>query len=192
MTELLANPLELIAVLTGIAYVVLAARAHISCWLFAFISSSISMWLVWDANLYMQALLYVYYVLMAVYGWYQWRKGSQQETGIKIVSWHWKHHTAAIVAITILSLFSGTWLAMYTESIHPYMDSLVTWGAVITTWMVANKVLQNWLYWIVIDTVSIYLYYQNGLTLYIVMFATYTVIAAFGYYHWRQTYRATA
>lgn len=188
MTELFTNTLELIAVVTGIAYVALAARAHISCWLFAFISSCISFWLVWEANIYMQSVLYIYYIAMAIYGWQQWRNQSQVADGIAIVSWRWQQHVLALFVITILALLSGTWLGMYTESAHPYIDSLVTWGAVITTWMVAKKILQNWLYWIVIDTVSIFLYYQNGLTFYTVMFATYTVIAAFGYYHWRQSY----
>ena len=71
----------------------------------------------------------------------------------------------------------------------PYIDSFTTWGSILTTWMVAKKLLENWLYWLVIDSVSIYLYLERGLFLTAALFAVYLVIVVFGYRRWHRHYR---
>ena len=73
-------------------------------------------------------------------------------------AWGLHHHLAAIGLVLILSLISGYFLSQNTDARMPYIDSLTTWGSVITTYMVARKIVENWIYWIVIDFVSIYLY----------------------------------
>ena len=73
---------------------------------------------------------------------------------------------------------------------HPILDSFTTWGSIVTTWMVARKILENWLYWLVIDSASIYLYLDRELYLTAALFAVYLVIVIFGYFQWLQHYRA--
>ncbi len=82
-------------------------------------------------------------------------------------------------------------LHRYSEAALPFLDSFTTWGSVLTTWMVARKILENWLYWLVIDSVSIYLYLDRGLHLTALLFAAYLIIALFGYRKWLLHYRAT-
>lgn len=182
------SQLEVVSVVFGLAYVILAARENSACWPAAFIGTGTAIFLFWDASLLMESGLNVYYLLMAVYGWWQWQHGSDSSSTLAISSWSIKHHSAALLVIAFLTLASGAWLSSNTQAALPYVDSFTTWSAVITTWMVANKILQNWLYWIVIDAVSVWLYLERGLQLYAALFVIYTIIALLGYLYWRRRY----
>jgi len=78
------STLEIIAVILAIAYLLLAAREHIACWYCAFVSSALFSVIFWDVSLLMESLLNVFYVVMAVVGWYEWRRGGQAHTGVQI------------------------------------------------------------------------------------------------------------
>lgn len=182
---------EIISVVFLLAYVILAARENSWCWPAAFIGTATSVWLFWDAQLVMESLLNVYYLSMAVFGWWQWQYGgtrnAENKTSIlSISSWPLKNHLITAGFIIVLTLGSGYFLENLTGAKLPYIDSFTTWSAVITTWMITRKILENWLYWVVIDLVSIYLYFDRGLYLYGLLFIIYTVVAVFGYFNWRQ------
>ena len=180
--------LETIAVLLSVAYLLLAMRENSLCWYCAFISTGIYIWIFGDVSLYMESALNAYYMAMAVYGWYQWRHGGNSSKGIKLSGWQLKNHLAAIGLVLVLSVISGYLLAQNTDARMPYIDSFTTWGSVITTFMVARKVLENWLYWIVIDAVSIFLYIDRGLYQTVGLYCIYLVLAVFGYLAWRRAY----
>ena len=180
---------EIVAVVFGLIYIILAAKENIWCWPAGFIGTGTSIYLFWDGSLYMESALNVYYLLMAIFGWWQWQYGSTTKTALKIRSLVLKEHLIILVLITALSLISGYFLSTKTDAALPYLDSFTTWSAVITTWMVARKILENWLYWIAINCASIYLYLERGFALYAVLFALYVVIAFFGYRQWRYTVR---
>ena len=181
---------EVAAVLLGLAYLILAIFERISCWYAAFFSTAIYTFLFWDVNLLMDSALQVYYMAMAVYGWWQWQQpGDSNKTNLAINQWRWKTHCAVIGLIVGLSLASGYLLDKNTQAEWVYLDSFTTWGAVITTYMVTKKVLENWLYWLVIDAIAAYLYFDRGLYLTSLLFYLYLVIAIFGYLQWRKLYR---
>jgi nicotinamide mononucleotide transporter len=181
--------IEVVAVVFGLLYIILAAKENIYCWPAGFIGTGTSIYLFWDGSLYMESALNVYYLLMAVVGWWQWRHGSKQKSALAIRSLLVKQHISIVALIAILSLSSGYLLSISTDAALPYLDSFTTWAAVITTWMVARKILENWLYWMVINIASIYLYIDRGFLLYAVLFSLYVIIAVFGYRQWRYNYR---
>lgn len=181
---------EAVAVLLGIAYLLLAMLEKISCWYAAFLSTLIFLFLFWDVNLLMESALQVYYLAMAVYGWWQWRHGQRDDGSLAISRWGARQHLIAVSGVLVLSGVSGYALSQYTEASWPYLDSFTTWGAVLTTWMVARKILENWLYWIVIDSLSIFLYLDRELYLTAGLFAAYVVIVIFGFVTWTRHYRA--
>ena len=84
-------------------------------------------------------------------------------------------------------MISGNLLATSTDAAWPFLDSFTTWASVFATFMVARKVLENWIYWIVIDALSILLYADRSLYVYAALFAAYVVIAVFGYLSWRRS-----
>ncbi|GHA18265.1 nicotinamide mononucleotide transporter [Arenicella chitinivorans] len=181
--------LEWVSVAFGVAYIILATKENIWCWPAALIGTATAIILFWDVSLLMESGLNVYYLVMALYGWYQWRYGSTDHDQLAIQRWQPLHHAIAITVILALSVASGVGLERFTQADYPFVDSFTTWAAVFTTWMVARKVLENWLYWIVIDAVSVWLFWQKGLYLYALLFVAYTVIAVFGYREWRTRYQ---
>ncbi|MFT7411571.1 MAG: nicotinamide mononucleotide transporter [Oleispira sp.] len=188
---------EVVAVILGVAYLVLAMRQNILCWYAALGSTAIFSWLFWDVSLVMESGLNVYYLIMAVYGWWVWRGNAEQNQvnssemikAVKIKSWSLSRHALIIVGIVLISLATGYGLEKNTSAALPYLDSFTTWGAVITTYMVAQKVLENWLYWLVIDTVAIYLYIDRELYLTALLMAIYVVLAVLGWFMWLKEYR---
>jgi len=178
---------ELCAVLLAIVYLVLAVREDRRCWYAAFASTSIFLVIFWDVTLYMESGLQVYYLFMAVYGWYQWRSGgSSGNITLSISRWSLSTHLFSIAAVIILSGISGYLLSVNTDASLPYLDSFTTWASVLTTYMVTKKIYENWAYWLVIDTVSIYLYLDRALYFTALLFVIYIVIIGFGWYSWSQ------
>ena len=89
----------------------------------------------------------------------------------------------------LLSLITGYGLEKNTSAALPYLDSFTTWGAVVTTYMVAQKVLENWAYWLVIDTIAIYLYVDRELYLLALQMVIYIVMITMGWLMWTREYR---
>ena len=89
--------------------------------------------------------------------------------------------------ILLFSLGSGYLLDNFSDAALPYLDSFTTWGAIVTTWMVARKIIQNWHYWFIIDSVSVYLYINRGLVLTALLFVLYLVLIVIGYRQWRKS-----
>jgi len=178
---------EVAAVVLALAYLVLAIRQNIACWLAALLSTTIYLVLMFQAQLYMESTLQLFYIAMAVYGWHSWRHGGGPATPLKVTSWPWARHAIPLALIAAASLVTGYLLATHTNAALPYLDSFTTWGAIVSTWTVARKVIQNWHYWFIIDSVSIYLYLNRGLYLTALLFAFYLVLIIIGYRSWKQS-----
>lgn len=181
--------LEIVAVVLAIAYLLLAAREHIACWYCAFVSSALFTVIFWDVSLLMESLLNVFYVVMAVVGWYEWRYGGKTHEGLRIRTLSPWHHGLIILILLVVAAGNGWIMANYTAAAWPYLDAFTTWASVLTTFLVVWKVLENWLYWLVIDSVSIFLYIDRELYLTALLFAVYVVIVVFGLYYWLQRYK---
>lgn len=196
--ELLTNTLagftamsgwEYIAVFLGIAYLLLAIKQNQWCWFAAFFSTLIYTILYFNGALLMESLLNVYYMAMAIYGWWAWQYGSPQHNTLAISSWSWQRHITIIALTTCIALAIGYLMDTRTHADYAYLDSLTSCFAVMTTYLVAKKVLENWLYWVVIDAASLYLYFVKGYYPTFVLFVFYTFMAMWGYYTWRKQYQ---
>ncbi|MDA9834489.1 nicotinamide riboside transporter PnuC [Gammaproteobacteria bacterium] len=180
------NWLEITAVIFAILYLILAVKQNILCWIAGIISSVLYFFIMQKAGLYMEAYLQVFYVVMGIYGWSQWSASNASNPSFIVNTWSKYQHMIAISIILALSLLSGSLLERYTDAALPFLDALVSWGAVVATYMVAKKLLENWIYWFVIDATSIFLFIERGLWLSAVLFATYLVIIFFGYQSWNK------
>jgi nicotinamide mononucleotide transporter len=196
----LPSPLEIASVAFALAYLVLAVKQNILCWAAALISTLLSLALFFDARLYPETALQVFYAAMAVYGWYQWRHGgaareqaaagaAERADELRVSVWPWPYHALAVGGSVVAALALGTVLSR-TNAAFPYLDSFTSVGAVITTYMVARKVLENWIYWLVIDGITLYIYWQRELYLYAALFAVYLVLVVIGFVRWRRDWRA--
>ena len=179
---------ELTAVLLAVTYLLLAIRQNRLCWVAAFISTAIFTVLFWNVQLLMQSALNGYYMAMAVYGWWHWQHGSGGGGQLPITRWSLRRHALTLGVIAACAAISGYILANHSQAAWPYLDSLVTWGAVVTTFMVARKVLENWSYWMVINTLAIFLFIDRGMHLTAALHASYLVISVFGWISWHRDY----
>ncbi len=176
---------EIFAVLFAIIYLILAVREDIRCWYAALASTGIFLIIFWDVTLYMESGLQVYYLLMAVYGWYQWRGDDKTGTqALTISRWSFRTHLFSIVPVIFISSVSGYLLSVNTNASLPFLDSFPTWASVLTTYMVTKKIYENWAYWLVIDAVSIYLYLDRELYFTALLFVVYIIIIGFGWRSW--------
>jgi len=178
--------LEIFAVIFAITYLILAVRQNILCWYAAFLSTAIYTFLYWDVSLYMESILNVYYLLMAIYGWANWNNKKDQ-IDLPIMEWSINKHFISILIILFFTLVSG-FLLNNTEAARPYLDSFTTWGSVFTTYMVTQKILSNWLYWFVINGVGIFLNIDKDLYLTALLLLSYQVISILGFINWRKSY----
>ena len=181
-----ADWIEPAAVILAIAYLLLAVKQNISCWFAAFFSSLLSFFVMYSAGLYMEAGLQIFYCVMAVYGWTQWRTSLPNNKKFLVKTWNRNQHIKAISLIFLFALASGWALEKFTNAALPFIDSLTTWGAIVTTYMVAKRLLENWIYWFVIDTISVFLFYSRGLFLTSILFFVYLIIIYFGYKSWTE------
>jgi nicotinamide mononucleotide transporter len=186
------SPLEAVAVVLAIAYLILAIRQNIWCWLCAALSTAMYMYLFVEAKLYMESLLNLFYLAMAVYGWQVWRKGGGERDELPVSTWPFRVHVSAIASIFLLAAGTGFLLERYSDAVYPYLDSLTTFAAIWTTFLVAHKVLENWWYWLVIDAVSAAIYWSRDLELTALLFVLYLVLIPIGLVRWTRSWRAQA
>jgi nicotinamide mononucleotide transporter len=179
---------EGLAVLFGVAYILLAAKESLWTWLFAFLSTIIYTILFWEGALVSSSLLNFYYMIMAVYGFILWRNGGDDSEALEVTRWSLKTNILLIFGGIVSSIVLGYISDTYTEANYAYLDTFVMVFSIIATWMLAKKVLENWLYWIVIDSTAIVLYWKSGYLATIVLFTLYVVLAIYAYYTWSKSY----
>jgi nicotinamide mononucleotide transporter len=179
---------EIAATLLGIAYVLLAAKESQWAWPFAFVSTLIYTVIFWEGALVASSMLNFYYMIMAVYGFILWKKDDEGHT-LAITRWSPKHHLIFMGAGIAGTVLLGTLTQTYAGAKFAYHDAFVMIFSGIATWMMAKKVLENWLYWMVVDSAATVLYYKSGYLATIVLFVLYVILAFYGYAAWRKAYR---
>ena len=179
------SALEVCAVGLALIYVLLAIQQLRACWIAAIASAALYILIFWQVQLYLEAALQIFYIAMSVYGWAAWRPNEAQPVAA-IRTWPLSYHGAACFAVLMASMALGSVMDSLTDAASPYVDAATTVSALLATWMVAQRLLENWLYWIAIDLASVGLYLSRDLTLTAGLFAAYVVLAGLGYRTWRR------
>jgi nicotinamide mononucleotide transporter len=182
---------EISAALLAVVYLLLAIGQRQSCWLAAFVSSCLYVWVLFGARLYMESVLNAFYAAMAVYGYLQWMHGGSGAGRLGVSSWPWRRHALGLAAVVGLSIVSSFFLRRWTPAAWPFVDSLVTWSSVFATYLVARKVYQNWHWWLIIDSVSLCLCISRRLYLTMLLFALYLLMIIAGMREWRRGFEPT-
>lgn len=182
------SPAEAVSVALGLAYAVLAVRKSRWCWVAGGVSSAIMIYLSLVARLPMQAALQVYYVVISVYGWWHWTREEESQGMLAVTTWPIRWHLAACAGVVLMSALTARWLS-HTQAAWPFLDSLTTWGSLYATWLQARVKLENWLYWICIDSVLGFLFGTQGLYFVALLSVVYLGFSAVGFIRWLKTYR---
>jgi nicotinamide mononucleotide transporter len=177
------SPVEAVAAVLGIAYVLLVIGQYRICWVVAFLSTVLYLAVFYRAALYMQAALQVFYLAAALYGWREWGRQARG-TALAVTHASWRLQALGLLAVCAASALTASWLARETHATHPLLDSLTTWASVFTTWLVARKKLENWLWWLVIDALIAVLCWQQQLYASMILYASYVVLVIIGWRSW--------
>ena len=185
---LTANWFEIVAAALAITYLILAMQQNILCWAAWIISSIMYLFVMFSAGLYMESGLQIFYIVMGIYGWIQWNNRSSNNN-LTVSTWPIINHIYILLILIFLVTFSGLILSNFTEAVSPYIDAFTTWGAIIATYMVAKKILENWYYWFVVDFVSVFLFLSRELYTTALLFSIYIILVIFGFIAWRKSMR---
>lgn len=181
---------EIIAVVTGLIYILLSIRQNILLWPLGLLSSLFLIFVNYHAKLYANTGLQAFYVIMSIYGWYYWAIGSKvkkdnnNEFSVRNMSFK-TIGRLIIVALPLEIIFYI--ILKHFDSTNPVLDSLTTTMGILATWMLARKYIENWLVWIVIDVISAGLYIHIHLYLTTGLFVAFSILAAVGYFEWKKS-----
>lgn len=182
------NYIELLGAIFGLLYIILSIKQNIWCWPVGLITSALYIYVFFVTKFYADMGLQVYYLVVSIYGWYFWMYGgkSNKQDDLKISKAGFR--MSAYLALATLVLFGmiAFILVKFTDSEIPYWDAFTTAGSFVATWMLARKIIEHWLLWIIVDAVSLGLYIYKGLYATVILFAVYTVLAITGYIAWKK------
>ena len=179
------SALEFVAVICAVLYLVLVVRENIWCWFFVFFSTALFIYLFHKGALFSESLLNVYYLVMAVYGWRQW-VNKVDKSEVKIHFWSNKIHFIIAIGTLILTPIVGYYMASIGAA-FPYLDAFVAILSVVATVMVTKKVFENWYYWLLIDTLSIYIFWQKQYYFVAALYVVYIILIFVGIKAWKKT-----
>ncbi len=153
------------------------------------ISAFIYAYVYFSAKFYADMSLQFYYVGISIYGWIYWSKKAEENPNehFAIQYASTKIWTIILLIIAIFTLVIAYILINFTDSTIPYWDAFTTAASFVATWMLTKKYIGNWLIWIVVDSVSLVLYYQKELYSTVILFSVYTIMAFYGYFAWKKS-----
>ena len=184
----IANRLEILAVVFGIASVYLSTREHIWSWPTALVNVSLYFIVFLEAKLYADMGLQVVYFALSLYGWYEWLYGGEHRTEL-----HVSRVTRSLgVRLAVIGVVSaaliGTLLARFTDAAIPYLDSATTSTSLVAQWMMTRKILENWAVWVAVDVVYIGMFIFKQLYLTAGLYAVFLVLAVMGFRRWKRSW----
>lgn len=187
--------LEYFGVITGLIYLVLEIRQHRAMWVVGFITSFLYVFIFFLSRFYADMSLNVYYVCISIYGFLQWkRKPGEEDEGVstEIVYHHLKMGLGLFLAGVTVLLYVLLYfiLSRWTDSPVPAGDAFTTALSITATWMLARRILEHWWIWVVINLVSVWLYYQRGLYPTSFLFICYGVLSVGGWINWKRKGKA--
>jgi nicotinamide mononucleotide transporter len=182
---------EITAAVLAVVYLLLAIKQQLACWAAAFVSSCLYVWVMFGARLYMESVLNAFYAAMAVYGYWQWTRGPGGRE-LEVSRWSVSRNAVGLLVVVAMSMVSSYFLRRFTPAAWPFVDSMVAWASVFATFLVARKVYENWHWWLVIDSVSLCLYFTRGLYLTVLLFGLYLMMIVIGMREWRRSSQPVA
>lgn len=192
------HSLEIVGTLVGLLYLWLEYRASIYLWIAGIIMPAIYIFVYYDAGLYADFGINIYYLVAAIYGWTMWKYGvflrkkilhrkEEKRAGELPITRMPRRYLLPLTAVFAVTFIAIAWILIrFTDSDVPWLDSFTTALSIIGMWMLARKYVEQWWAWIVVDMVSCGLYIYKGLDFTAVLYGLYTIIAIFGFFKWKK------
>lgn len=186
--------LQIAGVVLGLLYLYLEYKANIWLWLVGLAMPAIHSVLYFKSGLYADFGMQIYYVLAGVYGFVAWRLARGEQKVNKDVEGICRIpvRTAGtlLFIMVILNAALYLFLSRMTDSTVPFWDSFTTSLSVIAMWMLSRKYVEQWLVWMLVDAVTVGLYFYKGIPITSGLYLLYTALAAVGYRKWLKGMKA--
>ncbi|MBC8394693.1 MAG: nicotinamide mononucleotide transporter [Deltaproteobacteria bacterium] len=180
--------IETIGVAFGLVCVVLTVRQNIWCWPTGLVNVTLFMIMFYKARLYADMGLQAVYIVLSIYGWYQWLHGGPEKGELPVSQIGLKLFVNLMLIGISGTLLMGWALANYTNADLPYWDSTTTVMSLIAQWMLAKKILENWLVWISADVLFIGIYFYKELYLTGLLYVIFLILATSGFILWKKSF----
>jgi nicotinamide mononucleotide transporter len=179
--------LEMLAFVLALVMVVLNMRVNPIAWPLAIVSSLLYFALFWNSRLYGDASLQIFFAVLALWGWWQWLRGTQADgAALQVRTLHARRRVWPIVALALAWPTTGLFLKTYTNTDVPWWDAFPTAASVVGQWLLGRKYIENWLAWIVVNVVSVGLFAYKGLWLTTLLYSLFIVMSVVGWRAWQR------
>jgi len=181
------NWIEIVGAILSLIYLYLSIKQKISLWVFGFFASAFYIVVFFQTKFYADMSLQFYYLAVSVYGWINWKYGTHQ-SGKELPATKTSRRMILQLGMASILIYVVYYivLAKFTDSTIPKADSLVGMLSVIGTWMLARKLIENWLFWIAADALATGLFFYKELYITAILFIIYTGMAVVGYWQWKK------
>jgi nicotinamide mononucleotide transporter len=179
--------LEIVAFVLAIAMVVMNMRVRPIAWPLAIVSSLLYFALFWNSRLYGDAGLQIFFALIALWGWWQWLRGTRADgTALQVSALPSRTVPWLLVALALAWPATGLFLKTYTDTDVPWWDAFPTAASVIGQWLLGRKYIENWFAWIVVNVVSVGLFAYKGLWLTVLLYLLFIAMSFAGWRAWQR------
>ncbi|MCU4176567.1 nicotinamide riboside transporter PnuC [Carboxylicivirga sp. N1Y90] len=191
---IIRNGMEIVGTIASLIYLFYSIREKVWLWPWGIVASAVSLIVFYQAALYADMGLQFYYVIISAYGWWYWlsARSSDQKKNVPIKDLSQRLFIklilvgVAIYAALLSALLYIPAMVDIASSDMPYLDAFTTAASIVATWMLARKYIHHWIFWIVIDVISMAMYLYKGLYFYSGLFVVYTIGAFVGYFEWKR------
>lgn len=182
---------EILGVIIGFIYLWLEYKASIYLWLTSIIMPAIYLFVYFDAGLYADVAINIYYLIIGVYGWMSWRYGISRKNGtekydLKISHTSRRQWLRLLIAYIVIHFAISFTLINFTDTDVPWFNGLTSALSIIGMWMLAKKLIEQWFVWFVVDILSAVLFFYKGLEPTALLYSVYAIVAILGYKKWNK------
>ena len=177
--------LEIVAFVLALAMVVLNMRVNPIAWPLAIVSSLLYVALFWNSRLYGDASLQIFFALVALWGWWQWLRGTAADgNALHVRALPARARWWLVAALLVAWPATGLFLKHYTDTDVPWWDAFPTAASVIGQWLLGRKYIENWPAWVVVNIVSVGLFAYKGLWLTVLLYSLFVAMSFIGWRAW--------
>ena len=183
------NTVEIFGLCTGTLSIALLIKQNIWTWPIGIAYTLASLYVFFTAKLYADFALHIFFLIMSAYGWYYWLRGKKSYDSELPVSRESKKVLAYSIVICFFAVnFSGNIFSTYTDADLPYLDNTTSILSILAIWLQSRKKIESWIFWLIIDILSVGIYFHKELYLYSLLYLIYVVMAFLGYIAWLESY----
>ncbi len=184
------NTVEIFGLFAGSLSIALLIKQNIWTWPVGIAYTVASLHVFYTAKLYADFTLHVFFLIMSLYGWYYWLRGNNRIDSELLVSRENKKALVySLVICSVAIIFTSNLFTLYTDADLPYWDSTTSILSIFAIWLQSRKKIESWIFWLIIDILSVGIYFYKELYFYSLLYSIYVVMAFLGYVTWLESYR---